>query len=451
MKVLIISEYIAPLQAIASVRWTKIAKYIKQQHPDVEITVLTNKKNYASGADAAQYARKDKLLEKELRYFDEYWEIPPDFCLKTYHFFKNIKNNVRAFRYVQGKTAPALPSTEGMSVTYTDVLHDIKSKLWRRQVCKSLPDRIFNTDIIISTYGPFWTHMVANYIKDKNPNAIWLADFRDFYANESNSPSAYRRHIKYTRKYCASADVVIRVLDELKTFTPSHIPVYTIPNGFDPQERKEPQLPEKFSIVYTGTLHGKRSDIGIAHKALCDLYQEGKINKTDVEFIYAGPSMETAESLVEDYHPEQSFLRNYGEISRTQAFDLQSSAAILLQAAYNGQKQKALWTGKMYEYMMAEKPILYVDSGTISHSGPSKYIHHLGGCCYEQSRHEETYPQMKAYILEKYREWKVTGNVSVQQDKKYIEQYSYPHIAEQVWQLIQMQMERRKSGENAAT
>ena len=55
---------------------------------------------------------------------------------------------------------------------------------------------------------------------------------------------------------------------------------------------------------------------------------------------------------------------------------------------------------------------------------------------------------MKTYILEKYQEWKATGNVSVQQDKEYIEQYSYPHIAEQVWQLIQTQVERRKSSED---
>lgn len=44
---------------------------------------------------------------------------------------------------------------------------------------------------------------------------------------------------------------------------------------------------------------------------------------------------------------------------------------------------------------------------------------------------------MKEYILKKYREWKLTGNVTVQQDLKYIEQYSYAHIAEQVFQLIQ--------------
>lgn len=94
------------------------------------------------------------------------------------------------------------------------------------------------------------------------------------------------------------------------------------------------------------------------------------------------------------------------------------------------------WTGKMYEYMMSQKPIVYVVNGNIPHSFPSKYMERLGGVCYEASRHEETYPDLKAYILSKYREWEETGNVTVVQDREYIEKYSYKVIAEQVWEIL---------------
>ena len=43
---------------------------------------------------------------------------------------------------------------------------------------------------------------------------------------------------------------------------------------------------------------------------------------------------------------------------------------------------------------------------------------------------------MKQYILDKYEEWKRTGNVSVQRDEEYVQQYSYANIAESVWKLI---------------
>lgn len=89
-----------------------------------------------------------------------------------------------------------------------------------------------------------------------------------------------------------------------------------------------------------------------------------------------------------------------------------------------------------HEYMMSQKPIVYVVNGNIPHSFPSKYMERLGGVCYEASRHEETYPDLKAYILSKYREWEETGNVTVVQDREYIEKYSYKVIAEQVWEIL---------------
>ena len=72
MKILIVSEYIAPLQAIASVRWTKIAKYIKKAHPEAKITVLTNQMDFSE--DAGQ--KRDELLAEDMWAFDEYWQVP---------------------------------------------------------------------------------------------------------------------------------------------------------------------------------------------------------------------------------------------------------------------------------------------------------------------------------------------------------------------------------------
>ena len=68
-RLLIISQYIAPVRAIGSVRWTKIAKYLKKYH-DVEITVLTNKKNYSE--NGFMHYEIDNLLKDEMTVFDEY-------------------------------------------------------------------------------------------------------------------------------------------------------------------------------------------------------------------------------------------------------------------------------------------------------------------------------------------------------------------------------------------
>ena len=70
MKILIVSEYIAPLQAIASIRWTKIAKYLKISHSNIHITVLTNEKIFDGNNQ-----RKDLILEKDMCFFYENWQL----------------------------------------------------------------------------------------------------------------------------------------------------------------------------------------------------------------------------------------------------------------------------------------------------------------------------------------------------------------------------------------
>lgn len=431
MKILIICEYIAPIQAIASIRWSKIAKYIKRNHSNVQIDVLTNCKD--------EFFKTDSTLENERHCFDQYWEVPPTLLLRTY---AEAKRRHHKKKVVYEERNSAATSYEKVGKSKLDFAHEIKDLLSYVQMKKGTKNLQGDYDVVISSYGPIWTHLVAEQVKKKFSHTIWLADFRDPYVKDRESDRLRTFHKKVTEKHCAIADYIVRVSDTLQTFTPSPVPVYTIPNGYDPEEALNPLPPKKFSIVFTGTLYGEHSDIGIIGKALSDLCAEGKIQREDVELEYAGSYGGTAKKLMQKYSA-QEFLHDHGLISRQESLKMQASAAILILAGWNTKGERCHWTGKAYEYMMAEKPILYVVTGDVPYSVPSKQIHHLDGYCYEQCRHEETYQGMKDYILEKYQEWKATGNVTVQQDREYVEQYAYPHIAEQVWQLIQEGMSRR--------
>ena len=73
IRLLIVAQYIAPTQSIASIRWTKLAKYLHQTGA-YQISVLTNEKHYHS--DDGNAASKDALLEKEMGVFLRYNVIP---------------------------------------------------------------------------------------------------------------------------------------------------------------------------------------------------------------------------------------------------------------------------------------------------------------------------------------------------------------------------------------
>lgn len=430
MHILIISEYIAPLQAIASLRWTKIAKYIKAAHPETRITVLTNQKSFTS-----LMQKKDPLLEKDLRAFDEYLQFPSSYLAELYERLKSAGGKKVRQYVLENKYTPQKGWKADAKKALLSAAHDLRDHSLYRKARKTINKRAFDYDVVISTFGPAWPHRLAACLKQRHPQVQWLADFRDPYARDMDDPVSYRQHRRFTMRYCANASLILRVTPDLQTHTPQELPSAVITNGFDPEDALSPARPDHFDVVYTGTLYGEKSDIGIVCKALKELCEEGKADKKDLSVVYVGADEVFAKMLAEK-HQAGELLKSTGLVPRDKAIKLQQRAAVLLQAGWNTENERCLWTGKMFEYMTAQKPIVYIMTGDAPYSEPSREIHHLGGCCYEQCRHEETYPPMKAYLLQKYQEWKETGNVSVKQDEDYIKQYSYPQIAEQVYRLI---------------
>lgn len=440
MNILLIGEYVAPVQAVASIRWTKIAKYLKREH-DVTITVLTNQKNWKHDKKSVLHnsPKIDELLLRDMDAFSHYYEVP---CSELTMLYLTLR------KWVRGKAESRIGMTisqakapdtflKTLKSTIRHLIYDERDRLHARDIWAFYKVNIQqNPDVIISSYGPAWGHLVGEKIKQSDSTIIWFADFRDPYVSEFTDRLTRWRHKRFMMKHCAAADKVLRVSDTCSTDTPPQVPVYMIPNGYDPEELLPPLHPPHFDLVFTGSLYGERSDIGVVCEVLKHLCAAGKMLAEDTSVVYAGQDDAVARDLAKKHHAEE-FLQTTGLLPRSKAKELQQTAAILLQAAWNKKSEKCLWTGKMYEYMAAQKPIIYLVFGDNPCSEPSKQIHHLGGYCYEQCRHEETYQGMKDYILEKYQEWKVTGNVTVRQDQEYINQYSYVRISNQIWRLIQ--------------
>lgn len=434
MKILIISEYIAPMQEIASIRWTKIAKYLKRNHPEALITVVTDKKDYEPGSNAINLQRKDALLEADMVYFDEYWEVPNEKMMEWYYRLKQ-KKGARIASEI--KTEKCNLSSERkwktqLRIELMDVVYELKSWLQYRQAKKFIRNKMLDFDVVISSYGPIWPHLLAGWIKKEKKSVVWIADFRDSYAKDVDAPFALKRHQEFIPRYCGHANLLTKVYDSIKTYTPDTQAVEVIPNGYDPDEIRPSVAPKCFSFVFTGTLYGSQYDLGLLFKIINELSKEGAIERNYVEVHYAGGDGEKAIEFAKAWNCED-ILKNHGLLPREEARDLQREAAILVQIGLNRHLEKFTWTGKTFEYMMTGKPIIYFMFGEVPYSEASQNIHRLGGCCYEQSRNDETLPELKKYIVEKYRMWKQTGDVRVEHDEEYVKRYSHKYLAERIW------------------
>lgn len=449
-KILIISEFIAPFQAVASIRWTKIAKYLKKNH-NVSISVVTINKRYKGVSPNLTYVRIDELLKKDLVYFDKYLMIPGGKRLGIYFKVKNL--------FHEEKT-PITQSSEDRKKDERMSLHVIFRKKIREKLYKVdkkieeymqtiVAKRVFGFlkkrhieeyDIIISSFGPFWTHLTAEKIKNKYPKICWLADFRDPCATDYDDKGSFKRHKEFVVKHCIRADYLLRVNDRLPLYQASSQRVVTINNGYDPDEALEALPPSKFYVVYTGTLY-ELDDLSEIFHAFKELIDDKLIDDKDVVFQYAGYQGDLFFKFARKFELDY-LVQDFGIIERRKSLSLQQNAALLIIAGWNTKISHCEWTGKMYEYVMAKKPIIYMMSGDEPHSLPSRDMGKLGGVCYEQCRHEETYILLRNYIVEKYLEWKNTGDITIKYDENYSEQYAYPKIAEKVWKLMESKIER---------
>ena len=441
MRLLIISENIAPYQAIGSIRWTKIGKYLSINH-GAEVSILTNEKKYEIQTDGIVINRIDKKLEEDLHYFSEYHAVK---CGKLF----DIKNMAKIKRargskfFKEGYQSSIEKGTEK-----GNILASVKrfllviaersfENLVSRYISKYAVSLSGQYDAIITTFSTIWPLLTACKYKKRNKSTLWIADFRDPYARlDRDSEKIFKNKNIFLRRKLKDADVILKVNETMHIYGDELQPVLTVPNGYDPQEAAPPLSPEIFDFLFTGILYGYERDLRPLFRAVIELIDEKKIDGQDVRFTYAGRKKREFEKQAADVPEIIRYCRIFEEIPRSEVLKLQQKCAFLINGGTNYENNEVRWSGKMYEYMMARKPIIMMMSGMHSEF-LMENVPKCGGVVYEKCNHDPTFNEMKEYILKKYCEWKETGNITIERDEDYVAQFSYPVIADKVWEIIE--------------
>ena len=227
-----------------------------------------------------------------------------------------------------------------------------------------------NPDIktIVSTGPPHSMHMVALKVKKKLPQIKWVADFRDpwtnldFYRELMLSKWADSRHRKLENTVLQTADEVVCVgkvwADELEELGAKKCHVIT--NGYDEDDipKEHVELADKYSIAHIGTLGWARnpqklweylSDRVRADRAFADQLEIKLIGHVDDRVL---------EQLVQlGLRP---FLNHLKYLPHSEAIVEQRRAHVLLLLINNSPNSNGILTGKVFEYLASQRPILCV-------------------------------------------------------------------------------------------
>lgn len=383
MRILLITTYFYPQNRIPVLRVGQWAKYWAMQGH--EVTVLTTLKHSFLGPFG---------LDPDLPESVEVIEVPflPEWLRKR------LEGRSRA----QGGSPPAssgqrlrhrVRRLRGHIGSLVDI-HDLWTAPARRKGLDLMAQKPY--DAIISSFSPPAVHMVASHLKARHPATLWMADFRDLWAdNHITSAKGVLRHIEHlmeTRSIRHKADALATVseplAESLRRRYPKQ-PVWVMENGFDPEEFPDwphrlipaPSAGGMLRICYAGTLYPERRDPTPLLLAVNRLIDNGVLSRDRVAIDFYGQNEKELTAILARCNGNRhGIVHAHGFVSRHDSLAAQARSSLLLLLESREPAARGVLTGKLFEYLVSGIPILAVGIDTNNAAGALLHDTGTGRC-----------------------------------------------------------------------
>jgi glycosyltransferase involved in cell wall biosynthesis len=350
-KLLVITYYWPPSGGAGVQRWLKLVKYLAQMGWEVHVVTVDPK--------VATYPQRDLSLPEEVEGVTVHRTDTSE-PYRYYTFFSGGKVPSAGFAN-EGTGDNAGPLKRLARFVRGNVFIPDPRKGWNRFAERTALDLIDRHGIttVITTSPPHSSQLIGLKLKQQR-DIRWLADMRDpwtgiYYAHELRQTAwAAKRNLDLEREVLTKADHIITVSQQLKRdflklhphLSPEKLSV--IPNGYDPDDFKSAVSVERqFTIGYMGTIT-PQYDI----RALLSVLSEMK-DKLRLRFIGEVPG-ELQRALQSTGHACEFT----GYLPHDEALRRAGGCALLLLVIPRVADNAGIVTGKVFEYLALQRPIL---------------------------------------------------------------------------------------------
>ncbi len=231
-----------------------------------------------------------------------------------------------------------------------------------------------NINIIYTTSFPYSSHLMGLYIKRLFPSIRWVTDFRDEWTNNPYHLDSWHKRVKLKFEKKKELEVT-NECDFLITNTPFMLENFVkdnpaligrstyIPNGYDEEDfvglSDSRDGKDKFVITYTGSLYGRRNLIEFL-EGLKIAIDNNKIDKNKLEIRIVG---NIYQEVLEEYAKKYDLVKNmksFGYLPHRESIQMLYNSDILLLVIGKGKGSKNFYTGKIFEYIKVNRPILAI-------------------------------------------------------------------------------------------
>jgi len=321
---------------------------------------------------------------------------------------------------------------------YREIAHYPDSeKGWKPFAVKAGDKLLQNEDVdaMISSSSPVTCHLIARELKEKH-RIPWIADFRDLWTQNHNYSYSRLRKLfekKFELKTLSTADTLVTasspITEKMKKLHKGKS-IHTITNGFDPDKMSngKANLTSKFTITYTGQIYPKQDPSKLL-VALKDLISERAIDTNDVDVRFYGPENGLLTRKIEEYGLS-AIISQCGIVPREISFEKQRESRLLLLLKWEDPQERGIYTGKIFEYLAAKRPILAT-------GGTDDVVKEL---LKETNAgiDAQTVEDIKNALRRLYVEYKLSGKIAYQGNSEKVNRYSYREIAEKFSEVINM-------------
>ncbi|MFM9826605.1 glycosyltransferase family 4 protein [Flavobacterium sp.] len=220
-------------------------------------------------------------------------------------------------------------------------------------------------DTIVTSGPPHSLHLIGLQLKQKL-DLKWFADFRDpwttigYHKSLRLSSYAAKKHKALERQVLNTADTIIVTSKTTKTEFQliTTKPIAVITNGYDTEKVEKQALDSKFSLAHIGSFLSERNP-KVLWESLVELLHEIPDFKLHLEIKLIGAvSQEVLETI--SGFGLNPYLNNLGYVSHSEAIAYQRKSQVLLLIEINSEDTKSIIPGKLFEYMVSERPIIAI-------------------------------------------------------------------------------------------
>lgn len=304
-------------------------------------------------------------------------------------------------------------------------------------------------DIIASTGPPHSMHLIAMELKKKF-RIPWLADFRDpwtnidFYSDLMLTSQADKKHHRLENEVLFNADAVVSVgtimseeferkyqnssIKDQEKKNKRREKFFVISNGFDEDDlfKGKTEADKKFSLSHIGSLVKTRNP-EIFWKVLSDVVSTNAGFKNDLQIKLVGKVDYSVLDSLEEYNLKK-YLNRVEYLNHDEVVKIQQQSQILLLLLNNTPNAKGILTGKFFEYLAANRPILCI--GPENGEAAAILSETNTGVAIDFSNEKG----MKEIILQYYSLYK-SNNLSVQ--SKNIQKYSRKELTKELAAVLE--------------